>query len=459
VKPAIGSSFKIAVEEPKPVGEGWLVRLRVRNNGQPTTLTASLVDVHGIQAGQRGPLPRILTWRNHPGGAIDLDRGQSELVRLAILRPDRGEVLLLGGSGDEAGEQRVAATGMESLIATVRLTNGTKTVEQQVRLSFEVRAGELAPVVAFASKSEAERMPEPSESADSIAAAGNGAKQLIAEEARRFGEQDNEALRDTNWNAIPVFRRRVARLFDMGAYVRNHLEGHEHPVGLTLACGDMSAEYPFFKTVGVREVDAFDISEGQRAKFLAVYDHAIPVNYMIADANTIELEPGRYDLVYLKHAYHHVEALEHVADEIVKALKPHGILAINDYIGTNFLQRSPRERDLCGAIWRSMPERYRIALNGRVVPELRIPAIHTLPPYEAVRSEDILEVLTTRFETLEMVGYAGILLPLFNGFAQHYTDSPEDEAFVRIMWDLDMWLLQSGAITPNLMKAIFAPRR
>jgi 2-polyprenyl-3-methyl-5-hydroxy-6-metoxy-1,4-benzoquinol methylase len=221
----------------------------------------------------------------------------------------------------------------------------------------------------------------------------------------------------------------------------------------------MSAEYPFFKNVGVKEIDAFDISEGQRDKFLAVYDHAVPVNYMIADANTIELEPERYDVVYLKHAYHHVEALEHVADQIVKALKPHGILAINDYIGTNFLQRSPRERDLCGAIWRSMPERYRIAFNGRVVPELRIPAKHTLPPYEAVRSEDILEVLTTRFETREMVGYAGILVALFNGFAHLYTDSPEDEAFVRIMWDLDTWLLQSGAVAPNIMKAIFAPRR
>jgi hypothetical protein len=36
-----------------------------------------------------------------------------------------------------------------------------------------------------------------------------------------------------------------------------------------MACGDMFGEYGFFKGVGVAEVDASDISEGQRAKFFA----------------------------------------------------------------------------------------------------------------------------------------------------------------------------------------------
>lgn len=281
----------------------------------------------------------------------------------------------------------------------------------------------------------------------------------IAEEARRFGEQDNKARRKRSWGSIPHFRHGIAQLFDMGTFVKRHLQEHDHPVALTVACGDMSGEYPFFKRVGVAEIDAMDISEGQRDKFFATYDGTVPVNYTIGDANELDLEAERYDLVYLQHAYHHVEALEHVADQISKSLKPHGILAISDYIGANYLQRTPRQRDLCGAIWRAMPERYRVADDGRVLAELRIPRKESLSPYEAVRSEDIVDVLTARFETRELVQFAGILFPIFNDFAQNYTDSPEDQEFVRMMWDLDRWLVQSRRIEANFMKAIFVPKR
>ena len=105
-----------------------------------------------------------------------------------------------------------------------------------------------------------------------------------------------------------------------------------------------------------------------------------------------------------------------------------------------------------------MPERYRTALSGEVVPELRIPIKHNLPPYEAVRSEEIREVLTERFEALEMVCFSGILVPIFNGFAQHYTNSKEDQDFIRLMWELDRWLLAAGQVEPDYMKAILVPR-
>src|SRR5207302_696069 len=103
------------------------------------------------------------------------------------------------------------------------------------------------------------------------------------------------------------------------------------------------------KSAGVKEIDAFDISEGQREKFYRnVYDGTVRVNYEICDVNQISLERKRYDVVFILHAYHHIERLEHVADEIRASLKEDGILAIIDYIGANYLQRTPRQRDICG---------------------------------------------------------------------------------------------------------------
>lgn len=363
-----------------------------------------------------------------------------------------------------------------TLTITVRhCGEDTIVAEQQVRLFYAERDDELLPVVTFAPYVDSDApswdpagtlaplvlVSEPVEHAEHaepeplVEDSPGG----ILEEARRFSEIDNRYLRDVGLNAIPYFTQQISSQFDLATCIRRRLGGHAEPRGLALACGDMTGEYGLFKRTGMAEVDAWDISEGQRDKFYEnVYDGEIPVNYGIADVNEIELEPNRYDLVYFQHAYHHIEALEHVADEIRKALKPHGVLAILDYVGANFLQRTPRQRDLCGAIWRTMPERYRIAYSGRVVRELRIPPKASLPPYEAVRSEEILPILRARFEEEEMFLYAGILFPLFNGFAQHYTDSAEDREFVRLMWDLDRWLIETGSIEPNYMKAIFTPR-
>ena len=40
------------------------------------------------------------------------------------------------------------------------------------------------------------------------------------------------------------------------------------------------------------------------------------IDYAAADLNTIELEPGRYDAVFAVQTLHHIEALEHLLDQI-----------------------------------------------------------------------------------------------------------------------------------------------
>jgi SAM-dependent methyltransferase len=444
----------LTVLEPKQVGQGWLVRVRVRNDGRPADFEASVVSVNGDEAHSDG-LPRRLRWRNSSAGPVHLATGGSEFVRLAICRPQPGDVVLLSASADGERERRVAIPAQTPVCVTVRVSQGSKVVaEQQVRVGFELHGESLQPVMAMTSGIDTPPLSKSPSPTLSTAIQDD----RIAEEAQRFGDQNNQAYRGTSWMAIPYVRKQVVRLFDLPGYVARHLSDHPHPVALTLACGDMSGEYGLFKRVGVAEIDASDISEGQRAKFFERYDGKIPVNYTIGDANEIELEAERYDLVYLQHAYHHVEALEHVAGEIAKSLKPDGIFAISDYIGANFLQRTPRQRDLGGAIWRALPERYRIGRNGRVVPNLHIPSKASLPPYEAVRSEEILEVLSAHFDIREFVSFGALLMPLFNGFVHCYTDSAEDQEFIRTMWDLDQWLIKTGAVEPNFMKAILVPK-
>ena len=75
-----------------------------------------------------------------------------------------------------------------------------------------------------------------------------------------------------------------------------------------------------------------------------------------------------------------------------------------------------------------------------------------------MRSEEILDVLTTRFDIREFVSFGALLMPLFNGFVHCYTDAAEDQELIRMLCDLDQWLIKTGAVEPNFMKAILAPK-
>ena len=472
-----GKHTKLTIEAPRPIPAGWLLRLAFRNAGAVGTFEATVSTTEGADPSGL-TTPWRLAWRHNTAKAeVRLEPGDAELFRLAIARTSRSEpdFLLLALDDATREERRYPAARRNDTTFRIRIRHCERdkvVADRHVRLAYETRDGELVPTVTFvrrggsgATAAHAPMVPEPvvpvtepSQPPDP-APPTSSASDALTEEAQRFSEMDNRYLRDVGLGSVPYFREQIAANLDLAASIRRHLAGRDHTAALTLACGTMTGEYRLLKRVGIAQIDAWDISEGQREKFYRdVYDGEVPVTYGIRDVNEIELEPSRYDVVYLQHAYHHVEALEHVADEIRTSLKPGGILAIVDFVGGNFLQRTPRQRDLCGAIWRTMPERYRIARNGKVVPELRIPPKDSLPPYEAVRSEEILPVLRARFEAEELFLYAGILYPLFNGFAQHYTDSAEDREFTRIMWDLDRWLIETGNIEPSYMKAIFVPR-
>ena len=279
-------------------------------------------------------------------------------------------------------------------------------------------------------------------------------------EADFFDKVDNQKSRDTSWASLQYFQKKIGEASRVGPMTKEHLKGRQNIKSLTMACGDMAGEYVFLKNMGVHFIDAFDISPGQRDKFFNRVNNnpEVPVNYQIADINAINLKEEQYDIIYIQEAYHHFNELEHIAKEINKALKPDGIFVLIDYIGKTFLQRSERLRELSDFIWKQMPAKHRTDLAGTVFAEPYIPPKSTLSPYEAIRSEEILDVLTDTFNFQHLYQFAGIIFSLFNGFAHTYDDSEEDTQFIRDMWDLDRILIESNLIEPNFVRAIMTKR-
>ncbi len=149
---------------PRPVPAGWLLRLRVENHGHPATFECQITPLGELPAGtQRSSWS--LPWRNHEGASrAHLDRGQGELVRLALARTARPDpdLLLLSHDQDGRPEASFPATPDRSLLVSVRIRDSERddiVAAECVSVSF--RRYDLSPAVAFVSEStQGTRLPD-----------------------------------------------------------------------------------------------------------------------------------------------------------------------------------------------------------------------------------------------------------------------------------------------------------
>ena len=94
-------------------------------------------------------------------------------------------------------------------------------------------------------------------------------------------------------------------------------------LALSLGCGYGVLEREAVKLGIAERFEAFDISPEavevarNEAETQGLADR---IEYAAADLNSIELEPGRYGTVFASQTLHHIEALEHLLDQIHASL-------------------------------------------------------------------------------------------------------------------------------------------
>ncbi|MEO0371787.1 MAG: methyltransferase domain-containing protein [Pseudomonadota bacterium] len=110
--------------------------------------------------------------------------------------------------------------------------------------------------------------------------------------------------------------------------------------GVSVGAGDGAKEIAMIAAGLVENFDLFEVSEDrvaqsrQAAADAGLSEH---VTARLEDAFDHDFE-GEYDLVYWEHALHHMFDVDHAVGWSVRALKPGGLLVINDYIGPTRLQ-------------------------------------------------------------------------------------------------------------------------
>lgn len=169
-----------------------------------------------------------------------------------------------------------------------------------------------------------------------------------------------------------------------------------------------------------------------------------------------------YGAAFAHHSLHHIEALEHLFDQVRDNLGDYAAFVVADMIGRNGHMRWPESLAIINDLWQQIPERYKWHhIWGRKVdPYDNWDCTQGGTDLEGIRAQDILPELLKRFHFDKLCVW-GSLTDIFVDRAYGHNldpNNPEDAAFIKDIWDRERMLLRSHALTPTQMAAVMRVR-
>ena len=265
------------------------------------------------------------------------------------------------------------------------------------------------------------------------------------------------ARRHNDWMADPAVRRYLNTMiggsehdWPFNWFVR-FLGGRRFGRVLSIGCGMGALERDLIRRDLADRVDAFDGSTVSllKAKVDAEAEgFGNAIRYFAADFNEPVLPHATYDAIFFHHSLHHVAKLEKLLRAVMLALKPNGLLYLDEFIGPSrdwwTDDKFRFERELFESL---------VPHDARIVQHLPLPVVYE-DPSEGVRSGEIMEQLRIGFDVKEFRGYGGNLLSVINP-AVDWTRAPQG-LLQRLMAE-ETKLLSSGT-EPYLAIVVATPK-
>jgi SAM-dependent methyltransferase len=252
---------------------------------------------------------------------------------------------------------------------------------------------------------------------------------------------------------------------DLAGHVTRLLKARPHARMLSLGSGAGGVELALAREAPAAEILCLDINpaalELGRAAAAAERLH---VRFAQADLNRVELEAASFDVVFCHASLHHVLELERLLAQVERALRPGGALVVVDIITRNGYRMWPETRRLAGAIFRTLPARYRLN-HTAYLPHKRVDrriwnGDTRGAGMECLRSEELLPLIRSRFDVECLVAYFALCRRFFDTmYGPNYDLArPLDRAILDWIWELDRHLLETGRLRPETFFGIFRRR-
>lgn len=217
---------------------------------------------------------------------------------------------------------------------------------------------------------------------------------------------------DRYWGSQPLVRRAINRRvtgdpnrWPMEWFAQKYVP-HALPLGLSVGCGTGLLERDVFIKGVCERVEGVDFSPEAIAEAKRGAEEAglaRRLDYRVEDINAIRLPRERYDIIFFHGSLHHIRNVEGVMEEVRAALRPGGLVFLDEYMGPSRSEWSDAKWGFARSAFDALPEE----LKNRA--ELAIP----LPmddPSESIRSSAILPAARRLFEILEDRPYGGNIL-------------------------------------------------
>ena len=238
-------------------------------------------------------------------------------------------------------------------------------------------------------------------------------------------------------------------------------------LALSLGCG-----YGIVERVGIqqeiaRRFEGYDIAPeavavaAEEAEKEGIADR---IEYAAADLNAIELEPGRYGAVFAAQTLHHIEALEHLLDQIHDSLTPDGLFVVNEYVGPQRFQFPDEYLPLMDGLLAVLPESHRRSLkDGSVKGKVARPTaeeVYNVDPSESVRSDEIMDLIEERFEIVYRADFGGTLLQfVLSDIAGNFDPvDPKDVAMIDLICLYEKTLVEQGVLPSDFVYLVAKKR-
>jgi SAM-dependent methyltransferase len=189
---------------------------------------------------------------------------------------------------------------------------------------------------------------------------------------------------------------------------------------MSIGCGMGELERDLVRLNLVDHVTGVEISPvcvGEARRAAAEAGMQERIEYRCADARAVLAEARSLDAIFFHASLHHFDRLEEMAALLRRALKPGGLLYLDEYVGPS--------RDE----WTVVDELrwnwhyYQLPRSVRRVGRIR-PPINEEDPTEAVASSRILAAVKREFEIRELRGYGGNLLSVIYANLRRPTQDP-----------------------------------
>ncbi|CCI36703.1 MULTISPECIES: class I SAM-dependent methyltransferase [Microcystis] len=239
-------------------------------------------------------------------------------------------------------------------------------------------------------------------------------------------------------------------------YALNKLE-----LGLSLGCGCGGLERYGIHSGICKKFEAFDIADGaiaiaqEQAEQDGISQKII---YQVKDINSISLDQGKYDIAFASASVHHIKELEYVFAQVSYALKPSSLFILNEFIGPAQFQWTEQQLELMNQLLALLPEKYKLDILSPTPNTLKekvyrptIEFMNSFDPSEAIRSDEIIPLLSKDFHIIEKIDYGGTILHILlqNIVGNFDAQSPEDIAILKLLCFIEETLITHKVISSD----------